>query len=314
MIPEGDTELKQEVGAIIGAIGASGQPMNGTAAYAWANGFNNLITVSGGVILDAVWGTSGYVSRSLDDQPGIRLEIKPIEGLNLGLGLNIPKYNVKPELADAFKDGLYFGAKYAHPAFIVNVAGRLTYGEVGEEKEEKSGFEALFGVKIPLNPLTIDIDGWFATEDTQYSTNDFFSYHIIEGQGGKYLPGFRVAPRVTYSQDAITAYLVADIRAGTPDTSVAQINTEAAGDARVEIRAQGAYKISDTWQPFLRIGVENVAAIEYGPLYVRFGNTFKVAPNATISLYDQINNIGGSEDAGTDHIANRVYVGFNYTF
>ncbi|MHB9293717.1 hypothetical protein Holit_02847 [Hollandina sp. SP2] len=57
-------------------------------AYVWADFLNDVINVKAGIIDDSAWNTGGDEDFHYSTGRGLRLEVKPIEGLNVGLFLN----------------------------------------------------------------------------------------------------------------------------------------------------------------------------------------------------------------------------------
>ncbi|MCL2720559.1 MAG: hypothetical protein FWD47_04380 [Treponema sp.] len=56
-------------------------------AYGWMNFFDNMISVSGGIVDDSAWQTADWwINDDVGEGLGLLLKIAPIEGLNLGAG------------------------------------------------------------------------------------------------------------------------------------------------------------------------------------------------------------------------------------
>jgi hypothetical protein len=77
-------------------------------AYVWAEFVNDIVKVSAGRIDDGVWGTGGPEDYTIKGD-GLRVEVAPITGLNLGLMLRAPvmSLTIKDFLSETA-----FGAKY----------------------------------------------------------------------------------------------------------------------------------------------------------------------------------------------------------
>ncbi|MDR1955399.1 MAG: hypothetical protein LBQ30_00925 [Treponema sp.] len=68
----------------------SGPEIEVNQAYVWADLANQLVNLKVGKIDDSVWNTGGDEDFHYSTGTGLRLEVKPIEGLNVGLFLNSP--------------------------------------------------------------------------------------------------------------------------------------------------------------------------------------------------------------------------------
>jgi hypothetical protein len=115
--------------------GISGASSNSFAryAYAWIGLLDERIKVTGGFIDlgDNVWGTKGDGDWDIGGN-GLRLEIKPLEGLDLGAFLIVPNQNGKPPTQpkntvntgyvtlDRVLRETAFGFRYTCPAFYVS--------------------------------------------------------------------------------------------------------------------------------------------------------------------------------------------------
>ena len=126
----------------------SGPEVEVHQAYVWGDFLNQIINVKVGKIDDSAWNTDGDEDFHYSTGNGLRLEVKPIEGLNVGLFLNGPngdaintawqngnKFALDPQydnstptpqfthstflLAKEFLLETSFGAKYESDAFYV---------------------------------------------------------------------------------------------------------------------------------------------------------------------------------------------------
>jgi hypothetical protein len=122
----------------------------------WADFLNEMLNVKVGRIDDSAWNTGGDEDFSYSTGTGLRLEVKPIEGLNVGLFLNGP--NPEPILPTASHNGktgtnermaldgfifakeflleTAFGAKYESDAFYVAGGLRIDGKADGLDTEE----------------------------------------------------------------------------------------------------------------------------------------------------------------------------------
>ncbi|MDR2662079.1 MAG: hypothetical protein LBC31_03680 [Treponema sp.] len=94
-------------------------------AYGWYNFLNGVINVKGGLIDDAVWNTAGPEDWNLSNGLGVRLEVVPIEGLNLGVFLNTGADNFAQVTAEQFFKETTIGVSYKHSLFDASLAFKL---------------------------------------------------------------------------------------------------------------------------------------------------------------------------------------------
>ena len=159
-----------------------------TNAYAWVNLFSGIITVSGGIIDDDVWGTyalapdSTYTNTAYDAVKGFRIAVQPIDGLSIGAAWKLDEwieYNADPtasgnggEFQDSYigsgdiekpdgADGKYtlgqffggsvFGVSYLNEAFGgANVSLRLNRAASYVDKNGKFQNDGSLGVDLLL--------------------------------------------------------------------------------------------------------------------------------------------------------------------
>ncbi|MDR3303746.1 MAG: hypothetical protein LBS86_04980, partial [Treponema sp.] len=109
-------------------------------AYGWVNMFGGLAVLSAGMIDDGLWGTGNVVDSTFDNVKGLRLEVKPMDGLSLGFAIPIilgdgsrdgDGYNKKYQLLALPFMNMDFGAKYGTDAFTV-VFGLKLSGHDGD--------------------------------------------------------------------------------------------------------------------------------------------------------------------------------------
>jgi hypothetical protein len=95
-------------------------------AYAWYNFLNDIINVKAGLIDDAVWNTGGTEDWDLSNGVGVRVEVKPIEGLNVGFFLTNSAGNTfGDDVAGDFLKETGIGASYTSALFDLAVAFKL---------------------------------------------------------------------------------------------------------------------------------------------------------------------------------------------
>jgi hypothetical protein len=125
---------------------ASGTAVN-YSAYAWGKFVNDMLKVSAGTIHDGVWGTGGYKNWDVGGN-GVRFEVTPLAGLNLGVIFRVPANTLKDIKAEDFFNETAFGANYKSDLFSIGGAVFLdSKGDVNAQLEtiEKAGLEDAFG-------------------------------------------------------------------------------------------------------------------------------------------------------------------------
>jgi hypothetical protein len=134
---------KDNYGVKFGARAQLGSALDLRAyqAYGWVT-FIDIIKVSAGIIDDGAWATAGPADYSVNGN-GLRLEITPITGLNVGLMLRVPTEAFAPTTTPAwytikqFLSETAFGAKYGNDLFYV--AGSLVLDSTIDEIQTLSG-------------------------------------------------------------------------------------------------------------------------------------------------------------------------------
>jgi hypothetical protein len=90
-------------------------------AYAWYNFLGGVINAKGGVIDDAVWNTDGPEDWNLSNEIGVRLEVAPLQGLNIGLVLSNSAESLS-DVADDFLLETAVGFSYTSETFYISAA------------------------------------------------------------------------------------------------------------------------------------------------------------------------------------------------
>jgi hypothetical protein len=113
-------------------------------AYAWYNFLNNVINAKAGLIDDGVWTTGGPEDWGLATGAGVRVEVTPIEGLNVGLFLT-NSGDISPfvgsgggDIAGDFLKETAFGASYTSDLFDVSLTFKLD-SEADDETVDNDG-------------------------------------------------------------------------------------------------------------------------------------------------------------------------------
>jgi hypothetical protein len=163
-------------------------------AFVWANVLNDMIKISAGKLDDAAWATQGDFDTQYDNTNGTRVEIKPIEGLNVGFALDIVD-GAGVEIGDFFLETV-IGAKFVADPVTVVAAVKLdgeADGPAPEWDDAASSYttpaktdeeiKALFSVNITAVPkLTAIIDGEInhINGDMGIDIHEKFGYQILD--------------------------------------------------------------------------------------------------------------------------------------
>jgi hypothetical protein len=200
----------------------SGPEVEVHQAYVWGDFLNQIINLKVGLIDDSAWNTDGDEDFHYSTGAGLRLEVKPIEGLNVGLFLNGPGdyistvvHNGKADknAREALEDFIFakeflletsFGAKYENDAFYV--AGGLRLDGKGDGLDQLEVFDwetnGAGGPIVPGEQVTVeDING---TNRIIETVSDMGSGHDDSDKGlGAYVGfGISAVPNLTAKVEA----------------------------------------------------------------------------------------------------------------
>jgi hypothetical protein len=141
-------------------------PIEVNQAYVWADFLNNMINMKVGKIDDSTWKTSGDEGFHYSTGSGLRLEVKPMDGLNLGVFINGPSDNYKSNkeidggvVTERYLLETAFGVKYETETF--NVAAGLKLDGKGDgltTYESDYGFETTDVGRPDSKPQEYDFD------------------------------------------------------------------------------------------------------------------------------------------------------------
>jgi hypothetical protein len=223
-------------------------------AFVWGEFLNDIIKVSAGKIRTGnPWGTDGDEGFTLEVD-GVRFELKPIEGLNIGFGLDAAAYGALAAgggvltAEDFFKETL-LGVKYTSDLFNAGLAYKLDSEADGTSDEEA---EFIFGLNIKaVSGLTAILEGKLSAlgsdaivynihEDFGYQLSDPLEAHLKLKETGNFddekAGEIWIEPGLSYGINAVT--LKADLGFG----------IFAADDSAIEIDIKPgiAYAFSDT--------------------------------------------------------------------
>jgi len=198
-------------------------------AYGWINFLDKMINVKTGFINDAVWGNAGQFGENYDAGLGVRLEVMPIDGLNIGAFFNYPDGSGSAYKTVNFFGETAFGFKYTADVWNLSATLKLyspesAYSTVVDTADEfpngvdlltgdpafkdsyESDMKMLFGFGFTgVENLTVIVDGhafymshWSdigvfeCWEEFAYQLSDPFTVglNIYEGLSGNSDVGF----------------------------------------------------------------------------------------------------------------------------
>jgi hypothetical protein len=183
---------------VINRISGGGGLYSVPYAFGWLDLLNNKFRITGGKIEDNVWGTMGLVNATIT-AAGVRLEARPVDGLNAGVFFVVPGGTSIPQSTTKFASPkqtfmeTIIGARYYSRMFWASALLQLdsdfdrltpaidpTGGTINDDKEMR----ALFGLGLTFIPnLTVlaeaDIWGLGAVSDQgRVDLRQTFSYNI----------------------------------------------------------------------------------------------------------------------------------------
>ncbi|MCL2070004.1 MAG: hypothetical protein FWH19_03330 [Treponema sp.] len=107
-------------------------------AHGWVDLLGGMLTARAGLIDPAVWDVRGWIDDNVSSGAGVRLEIKPIDGLNVGAFLSMPDStlgigsHVLPTTVANFLQETALGFAFDAGAFDLSAALKL-YSEISSE-------------------------------------------------------------------------------------------------------------------------------------------------------------------------------------
>jgi len=127
-------------------------------AYGWVNLFKSIVNVKAGIIDDGVWASPGAGEYQYSTNKGLRVEVKPIDGLNAGAFLNFGG-NFGPLTLSQWIQETGFGASYNKRPFDA-AAGVKLASDRSPNNEERT--KAYFGFRYwGISNFVLSIDGQF---------------------------------------------------------------------------------------------------------------------------------------------------------
>jgi len=301
-------------------------PLDGFA-FGWLK-FGQYASLYAGIIDDSHFGTGGVIDKNLDAVTGVKLLITPVPTLALGFAIPVTEKTI----GNTFRN-LVFGAKYSTKVITLSAALKIGGVEQGTPLDiedanstdnpeysaiaDLSAFEMLFDVNsAPFPGFVIDVSGYIGTSDgatVDYGVTNALGNKLLASDALGYA-GVRIAPKVSYRAQFISAYLQGDFRIDNDHTDglYAKGYVVADGDPRINLETEVRY-LSRLFEPYLRIGVNNVAWFQGSGMYLRVGTPINIGRGVGFEFWNNIDRIGATEGEGGG-IRNTVQLNFSFTF
>ena len=279
-------------------------------AYGWVNFLQgDIITLYGGAIDGSLWGSTsanihGPWGISSDDVTGVRLAIKPIEGLSFGFSL---PFSAGADLADNFKE-IVFGAAYEADLFKVHATFDLV-GDTwqGTNPWVPAGFTGsnpdsavvilVSATVTPIEALAIDFDFVYRTET--FFINNYYGLNGYANDQLSGVKGFEAGLYATYTSGPLKAYGM--FNALGPD----------GGDIGLTVGAGVGYQVIPALTVKFDLGSEDILDLDAKGLWVKIGGKMPIDGGFGLSFYDKISGIVRD---GDDQIANEVNLSLTWSF
>jgi len=113
-------------------------------AWGWINFADGLLKLSAGKTDDGVWGSGGRYDKDVSDGLGVRLDVKPIDGLNFGFRLGYPNDGSSAGKIGNFFQETAIGVKYSADSWFAVTALKLHSEE--SDDYDKMNADWYFGV------------------------------------------------------------------------------------------------------------------------------------------------------------------------
>jgi hypothetical protein len=359
---------KEDYGVVVGLrndwlTGPSGmiavEPVSGTEvsgysssfslynAYAWADFARDLVNVKIGIIDDGVWKTEGDEGFGVATGNGLRVEVKPVPGLNAGVFLTVP------DAGDGYYtqsgDGggnVVSGYPYVHSFkyFLPETAIGASY--------EADLFNAAFGVKFDSNAdgFAYDnpVDGTGPTSKLNLEGNTITGVNPINREksatgGQRAYIGFSVKAIenlkivfegqfynlgafnsvgyawfdeiIEYSAGKITGGLVATQFAySKPIATAVGLGGETAGAVYLKFKPYGEFAVNDAVAVGVGIPVAFWKNVIKYDISVEPYVTYKLADTASIGVTYKFNVAEADKDNANADFNQKVQVNFNYSW
>lgn len=167
----------------------------GQHLYAWGDFFNRVLRITGGKLgdqgRDLAWAGGLDENFNLEEfKTGLRLEVKPLQGLNFGVLLKAPPFDASADekytLQRAINE-MIFGARYDHAQFSLSAALALD----GLDNDNADEEELVFGFKYTGVPqLITGVEAWFGNiaekgENVRFQILEQAGYQLLPQMYGK---------------------------------------------------------------------------------------------------------------------------------
>jgi hypothetical protein len=211
---------------------------SGSQAYLWGNFANDLLTVTAGKFGGA-WHTEGNFDSEYDGLPGVRFEIKPIDGLNFGFALDGTAAGAGQVTIEQFLKETVIGAKYSTDLFSVVAALKVDSDVDGGSDEETA---ILYSFKVTPGAITFVADGEFsnlasddikfeAHQNLKFQVSDPFEVHLAVAEVGGLKDtkdtSIALTPGLSYGvSDALTLKADVGYKFSTIEETKAQISVK----------------------------------------------------------------------------------------
>ncbi len=170
-------------------------------ALVWGNLFNNMATFKAGLLNDGTWATPYNSYGSLDGAKGVQLQVKPIEGLNVGAFMPLDTTKTVP--AGNVPKDMTFAGKYSISGIADVVAG-LNLGVAKNEVYGSVNVTAVDNLTAIVEVDTSDISDIANT----LVFDEYASYAMGNLAVGAYLDqalgatlAWTIAPEISYTID-----------------------------------------------------------------------------------------------------------------
>lgn len=194
-------------------------------AYGYMDFLGGMLNVKGGYIQDGVWSNAGpwIDDNGLSNGGGARIEVKPIDGLNIGALLTFPNGGAEAGTIANFFQQTAFGFGFDGGVFNVAATMRLYSEEDAYAGELDAALAANFGFS-GIEIVTIDIGAWIdhliGEANTYIKLTETFGFNVMDGLGLTLhliqefedgLKVFQISPRVEFAvSDALSIGLGVD--------------------------------------------------------------------------------------------------------
>jgi hypothetical protein len=307
---EGKVTFDDNFGVAFGFIGKPDSATSVTYDYARLYGefLDDMVKITAGSSTGTVWGTEGRLDTGFDSLKGVKLELKPVAGLDIGFQLRAEPNEPSTMTVKQFFQETVFGAKYDSDLFRAVVALGLDSDYSGGNDYDAADDEgkqtrALFGLQIKAVPnLSTNLHGTFL------GLGDLDKYGvatIAQNIGYKVTPEFEVGSGFTEKLN-----LRSDENKN-PDAST----------FRLEAEPYVTYKVSDLVTLSLNVpfamGWDGVAKSEADVSYdfgVKPKAAFAVHDHASIAAYYKLGQTKLDKEGSDAVTTHTIQVNFEWTF